>query len=77
MGGRIGSFDVELLGALSSDGDEYAAFGISVKWEVGAPYDTDLDLGVDDQGEANSVLLPSKEAFGTINGIDGPHSCHL
>lgn len=40
--------------------------------EVGAPDDAELDLTVDDEGEADGELLVADEARSAIDGVDGP-----
>ena len=64
--------------ALAADGDEDAAAragGVGgVVREVGAAHDAQDGLGVDDEGEADGVLLAAEEAFCAVDGVEGPHA---
>jgi hypothetical protein len=46
----------------------------SVLRQVGTSYDPKLDLRVDDEGEADSVLLASEETLGPIDRIQTPEA---
>ena len=72
----------ELVRALPAHRDEDAApraggagGGGGGDGEVRAAHDAELDAGVDEEREADGVLLAAEETFGAVDGVEGPHAC--
>ena len=65
--------------ALAAHGDEDAAscpvWRRSGDGEVGAADHAELDAGVDDEGEADSVLFATEETLGAVNRVERPKPC--
>lgn len=45
-----------------------------VHGQVGTPHDTELDLAIDDQREADCVLPAAQEALCAVDGVQRPHA---
>lgn len=45
---------------------------LGVQRQVGAAHDSDNDLAIDEQTEADGVLTTTEETLGTVDGVESP-----
>ena len=72
----VGRVKRDLPRPLTTGGDKDAATrtgGICGRYrKVRAAHDAELDLRVDDESEANGILLPAEEALRAVDRVESP-----